>query len=369
VGGLDSSAVAATAARLTSPNKLLTITSVPPEGLVSPQANQAPWYPDERPYVKAIAAMYPNMNLQLASSNEPHWIETAPQKIFDVSGMPFRNISNIGWLLPAYEHLSKNNICALLTGEGGNPGWSYDGLRSLNDLLRSGHWITLVQELYHLNKARPYGMSLKEIIIRELIKPFEPLSLRAWRKKVQDEQQIKRWQRFSAINPDFASEIKLIERCQQAGHSMNLTGPTNGLDLRLYMLAQTEHGQDTANAIRALTGIERRAPLLDIRLLNFCFSIPDSQFLNKGQFRRLPRLAMAKLLPPSVLANNLIGSQNPEITQRTDQIRKRVKEEVQAFKSNPTIARILDLDRLSDMTETPAAQQPSMNRFSHLHAP
>lgn len=80
-GGLDSSAVAATAARLLMPNRLLAITSVPPEGMKLSPLSPA-WYVDERPYVKAIAQMHPNMDLVLASSDEPHWIETDPTPFF-----------------------------------------------------------------------------------------------------------------------------------------------------------------------------------------------------------------------------------------------------------------------------------------------
>ena len=58
-GGLDSSAVATTAARLLAPSRLLAICTVPPAGLELPTPNPT-WYNDERPYLAQIAPLHPH---------------------------------------------------------------------------------------------------------------------------------------------------------------------------------------------------------------------------------------------------------------------------------------------------------------------
>lgn len=346
-GGLDSSAVAATAARLLAPGRLRTVTSAPPEGMALPPSTNAAWYPDERPYVRAIAAMYPNMDAVLASSDAPHWIETEPDALFAAGGMPVRNVSNIGWLMPGFDSLREAGVNVLLTGEGGNFGWSYDGLRGLADLFRQGRWLQLARELNFAGRARPYGRDSLTLLRKEILRPLEPVALGRWRKRRKNTGG-ELWSRFSAIHPQFARDIGLAARCREAGHSMNMSGPADGLESRLYMFDKVGH-RDSISALRALTGIEKRAPLLDPRLLEFCLSIPERQFLRDGSFRRLPRLAMEGRLPAAVLQNNLVGSQNPELLLRLGAQRAALPDEIAALKQSPLAARIVDLERLENI--------------------
>jgi asparagine synthase (glutamine-hydrolysing) len=346
-GGLDSSAVAATAAKLLAPKRLVTLTSVPPEGLALPQL-QPYWYPDERPYVADIAAMHPNMDPLLVSSDAPHWIETDPTLFFEAAGVPGRGMTNAGWMLPGYERLRESGISALLTGIGGNPAWSYDGLRRLNELLRGGHWLQFARELYLTGRSKPYGMSRKALLRSEVLQPLVPPWLEKWRRRL-NSGEADLWSDFSPIRPDFAREIGLAERSRRAGHNLRLGGPADGLALRLHMLNRLEHAKDIDNALRALTGIEMRTPLLDIRLVEFCLSIPHDQFLKDGNFRRLPRRAMADRLPASVLQNNLMGSQNPEIMRRLSAARPGMLEEIEALKKVPLAARAIDLPRIANI--------------------
>lgn len=346
-GGLDSSSVAVTAARLLAPGKLLTVTSVPPLGLALPPLPPS-WYADERPYIDAIKAMYPNLDTKLASSDRPHWIDTDPTLFFEAGGLPARNVLNIGWLLPGYDQIKAAGISAMLTGEGGNPAWSNDGLRTLNSLFRNGHWWRLVRELRLADRNRPFSFDWTALLRREVLRPLEPVGLTKWRRSL-GRGKTELWGSFSAINPAFANDIGLAERCRQAGHHPGLAGSNDALKMRLHMLRGFEHGSDIFTALRALTGIETRSPLLDVRLLEFCLSLPDAQFFCNGEFRRLARRAMAGRLPSQVLENNLIGSQNPEITVRMAALRPSLLAEVERLKQVPAAVYMLDLERLADI--------------------
>lgn len=347
-GGLDSSAVAATAARLLRHSKLITVTSVPPEGMELPPKKG--WYNDERPYIRAIAAMYPNMETWLASSTKPHWIDVDPTRFFEAGGMPARNISNIGWFMPGHELLISAGINVLLNGEGGNAGWSWDGMTGFYTMFKNGNWLRLAREIYQAGKYRPYDMDWKNLLCKRVILPLEPVELKKLRRHLKNRGS-ELWSGYSAINPDFAREINLIERCRQSGHDLRMGGNVNGIDQRLYMLSHMEHGRDIFTAMRALTGIESRAPLLDIRLLEFCFSLPLELFLYNGFSRRLPRLALAGRLPPTVLDNNRIGSQNPEILSRLDAMREGMVKEIGLLAKVPLAARLIDLPRLESLVK------------------
>ncbi|HZX31474.1 MAG TPA: asparagine synthase-related protein [Rhodocyclaceae bacterium] len=348
-GGLDSSAVASTAARLLAPGRLATVTAVPPEGLKLPPLSVS-WYPDERSSVAAIAAMHPNMDTVFASSDGPHPIERDPVPFFEAGGMPARGISNIGWLLPGYEHLAQAGISVMLTGEGGNAAWSPDGTGRLLQLLLGGHWVSLARELRLLDQSRPYGWDGRTVLRREAQR-LAPRWLMKWRRR-------KRlashdlWHEYSAVNPGFAAEIDLSGRSRRSGHYAGLGGPAGGLASSLYLLSQMEHAKEVATALRAYTGIEHRSPLLDVRLLEFCLSLPEEQFFRDGINRRLPRLALADRLPASVWRNNLLGAQNPEIEVRIAAMRPVMRQEVADLQRVPLAARLLDLPRLARIVES-----------------
>ena len=343
-GGLDSSAVATTAARLLFPKRLFTFCSVPPDGVDLPPPPTG-WYNDERPYVKEIAGLHPNMDLHLASSVEPHWIETDPTPFFDAGGMPSRNVTHIGWLMPGIDSARAAGSRVMLTGVGGNPVWSWDGMRGLVDLLRQGRWLSLVRELYMIERRRPREMGWKAVLFSHVLAPLEPQGLSRLRSRLKKGER-ELWSGFSAINPDFAGEIGLYERSIEAGHTMRLNGKASGLGSRLAMLAKMEHGADLFTPMRAIGGIEPRSPLLDPRLIDFCLSIPQELFMKNGVPRHLTRLALSDRLPDSVLKKDGLGMQNPEIMRRQGALRRGLEDEIAELGKIPLAARCLDLPRL-----------------------
>ncbi len=342
-GGLDSSAVAATAARLLTPGQLLAVTTVPAEGMELPPAPSG-CYNDERPYVQAIAARHPNMNLALTSSREPHWIDTDPTPLFETGGLPARSISNIGWFAPMYERLKKSGISALLTGDCGNYAWSWDGMRSLNNLFRQGRWLKLAHELKQVSRYQPYDRDWKTMLRIEIVQPLLPTTYKKWRQRRQNEEEL--WTGYSAINPEFTREIGLHDKNSHSDFNMPGFSSSDSLKFRINMLGQIEHGRDLMTALRMLRGVEQRQPLLDIRLIEFCLSIQDDQYLRDGMIRRLPRLALADRLPACVLKNYKLGIQNPEIFSRMSGLRAAYIEEIEALKNSPLAARCIDLPRL-----------------------
>lgn len=341
-GGLDSSAVAASAARLLAGRPLLALTSIPPSGIELPPAPPG-CYNDERPYVQAIAAHHTNMSPVLASSLAPHWIDTDPTPFFEAGGIPARSISNIGWFSPGYEAVSNSGIRVLLTGEGGNPAWSWDGMRSLSNMFRQGRWLKLASELSQVSRHRPYDRSWKSMLRAEVLAPLLPPSIGRWRKQNKHES----WTRYSAINPAFAREIGLYEHSRKTGYNMPGFSPADSLKFRLHLLERIPPCVDLVTVLRMLRGIEIRSPLLDARLIEFSLSIPDDQYFRDGMIRRLPRLALADRLPACVLENYKLGIQNPEIFSRMSSLRTEYTAEIEALKNSPLAVRCIDLQRLT----------------------
>lgn len=347
-GGLDSSAVTATAAKQLAPSRLTTLTSVPPDGLSLPQ-NQG-WYNDERPFVQAIAGMHANLDTRLVSSEQPHWIEIDPTAMFERTGRPRVLTSNIGWLLPGLERIAAEGITVLLNGEGGNGAWSWNGLATLYDMFKQGHWLRLSRELYLTGQNRPYGKKSLDLLRSEIVRPLITGAMSHWRLRATPPQEA--WMTYSAINPDFARDIRLAEHYRQAGQMFRgVHAAADSIGLRLDMLKRIQGRGELDMVLRALTGVEARAPLLDIRLLEFCLTVPPEQFLQRGVHRHLTKAALADRLPVAVLRNNLLGRQNPEIYKRMAAMRTGVLEEIRALRQISLASHILDLPRLEKIAK------------------
>lgn len=348
-GGLDSSAVATTAARLLAPSRLLAICTVPPAGLELPTPNPT-WYNDERPYLAQIAPLHPHLDIQTVSSDGPHWIEKDPSAFFDVSGLPLRNISNVGWFMPAYERVAQDGAKVLLTGQGGNSAWSYDGLRSLSELFLGGHWLRLARELYLADKRKPFGFTGRVLLSRDIVNPLLPQGLLRLRQRI-SRCNPEPWSHYSAINPAFAQDIGLVRRCQQAGYDPGFTGPANSLAMMSILLNGNEHGADVVTALRSFSGIELRTPLLDIRLVEFFLSLPQEQFMKDGITRRIARRALRDRLPQAVLEKEQLGKQNPEIRHRLGMMRDVLATDIEELQNSPLASLCIDLRRLKRIVD------------------
>ena len=348
-GGLDSSAIAASVALLLAPERLLTVTIVPPPEIQLPRAKWC--YLDETPYIKDIAAMHPNMDPAFIVPRGPHWVDIDPTPFFNASGLPSTNVSNLGWFLPGQEYLAEAGIAEMLSGLFGNFFWSWDGYRSLTDMFRRGQWFRLARELSMYQYEEPGWKRKAAFLYHNVLYPIMPNILgRIYRQIKKLEPDI--LARICAINPLFAREINLIERSRATGWDPNFAGPISARDLRLLRLNPFENSNDLIAAGRATSGIQQLFPLMDIRLIEFMLSLPDEQFFRDGISRRLPRMSMAGRLPPSVLRNNLRGAQNPEIAIRAKALRPGMLEELESFEQVPLAARCLDLPRLKKIVRT-----------------
>lgn len=349
-GGLDSSAVASTAARLLAPQKLLTMTMIPPPGAFLPPMPKG-WDVDETPFVTAAARMHPNMDLRLLWSEGPHWIEYDPTALFAAGGLPIYGPTNAGWFAPVNEAAVQAGSSVVLGGQAGNATWSWHGLNYLGELFRQGHWIRLLHELNATGLQNNKGRS--HLLRNQVLRPIIPNWVNQIRFKIRRKQPDS-WSRFSGINPDFAREMGQYQGLRQSGHGPATTGSPDPWVGRLMRL-RTHLGSDGRTAMRALDGVEDRDPLADVRLVEFCLAVPADQYLRDGTTRWLSRRALADRLPAEVISKNTLGMQNPEWFSRINTRRPQLIEELAELERSPLAARYLDLPRLSAlMREWPA---------------
>jgi asparagine synthase (glutamine-hydrolysing) len=135
-GGLDSGAVAATAARLMAPGggRVTAYTGVPREGYDSSGVGNA--FADEGPHAAQVAAMYPNMDHVLVPNGGSPIADL--DRLFFVYERPVLNLCNGVWMHRIMDRARERGLPILLSGARGNMSFSYDGMPLLTQLLSSG---------------------------------------------------------------------------------------------------------------------------------------------------------------------------------------------------------------------------------------
>ncbi|MGO8674023.1 MAG: asparagine synthetase B family protein [Capsulimonadaceae bacterium] len=277
-GGLDSSTVAATAApRLGRRGERLTAYTSVPRGRVD--LGSSARYADETPYVRQIAAMYPNIDLSLVSPNN-HFLENV-DALFDAAEFPFRNACNLPWFEAILAAASADNARVVLCGIGGNITMSWNGLdtpgrRGLNTAMR---------------EARANRTPVWRTVVREGILPWIPGS---------EAVLSARRQRTGQVVPR-----PTARRYRLAGYTLAEPPVVTGVQGRARRLAILRTSARLAGSLRAgfraRFGVEMRDPTVDVRIVEFCLALPEDIFRRDGVTRRLVRHGMAGRLPVDIL--------------------------------------------------------------------
>jgi len=347
-GGLDSSAIAASAARLLAPAPLSTYTAEPPPGQSGAARNG--WYDRERPYVDALAARYPNLHPHFCHSTEPASTEIDPTPLFVAGGRSQFNANHLGWFDPAYRAAQKNGHAVVLTGESGNLTLSFNGLRGLGDFARGGRLDKLIQLLP--GTARYRSWTLWGTLKGQILLPAVPPRLRAalWRWRHSNEEPSTK---YAAIRSEFAVKVGLGAALQAQGDDGLSIYTTDSRKLIVHhMEAQRVRTLETMRTVRAYYGFEMRDPFADPDLAEFCLAIPREQYLLGGVQRSLARRALADRLPAALLAERGYGRQNPEWFTRMTAQRESFAAEIERLTNVPLAAEMLDLPRLKQLIDT-----------------
>lgn len=346
-GGLDSSAVAASAAaQLAAEGRpLRAYHSAPRLGF---QANLGRlWVVDESPEVEAIAQRYPNLELRVARTDGRTQFDF-DEALFAMAGLPPRNAANLAWYAGLHATAQSEGVRVMLTGNHGNNTISYDGLRSLRDLARAGRWIRLWREVSALARATENGR--RDVLREQVLLPLLPEWLAA-RWVGARPPQVTPIAEYSAIRPEFAVATRVDQWVLAHGVDGRRARRAGSLANRVYALNSPADGPDLANGFRPWFGIELREPAIDIRVVEFCLSIPSTLFLRNGRTRWLARTAGQGRLPESLLNRERYGAQAADWFEWLPAMRGRLAAELTRFERSETAQRCLDLPRLRALVE------------------
>ena len=365
-GGLDSSAIAATAARLGRAATITCYTMVPPAGTQVDVG--ASHYPDERDKVQALARMYPALDVRFIAPESLHPFEQDITRFFARANMPVSGPSVLGPHAFLYDAVVAAGHRALLVGNNGNFGLTWSGRFSLLALLRSGQIAAFARELNVLAKQSDRGLA--RTFGREAIMPMAPLPV--WRLfhrlKGRDPDSVAH---YSALDPAFIAEHDLPRQWQADG--FDPWPSVNGWNPARYraelLFDKNQVGRDFKGMSEDLRGFELRDPLGDRRLLEFVLAVPEPMFRRNGVPRSFARAVLADRLPREILEERRRGALAVTWFRRLDSRRQDLAAELERLGGSPLARRLLDLPRLKRMMEQwPADENAAELRHADYRA-
>lgn len=336
-GGLDSSAVAATAARLlaTQGGKVVAFTAVCREGYVADTPTPS-WFVDGGPLAAATASMYRNIEHVPVHSGHLSPLGDLDRAIFFWEWPP-RNLSPLVWGEATNKAAHERNINIMLTGSVGNGTISYDGLQLLPELLSSGRLLWYMREASKL--VANTNMGWRSVIIQTLA-PFMPAWLWQWANR----RKRNPLDNF-AIRPESFAEFGLAERARKRGHDFFLRWRQDAFSQRLRSLFRQDFGNFNKGTLGGW-GIDQRDPTADQRLVEYCLGVPTGEFLTDGTWRSLARRAFADRLPQAVVNEKKAALAGIDWHEGFTAARFEVAAELDRLAAHHSTAKILDIDRM-----------------------
>ncbi len=337
-GGLDSSSVTVTAARLLAArgSDLTAFTSVPVPGFKG--VTLPGRFGDEGPAAAEVAAMYPNIEHVLINLVGKD-VLASMDRFGRLADQPVFNVINQTWLEAILDESKARGIRVLLEGGGGNASISFGGLVGLSDLFRAGRWFMLAKQVRQL---RANGHTSWRGAASWAVGPVTP----SWLRQLFDPEMREFSFAFSPIHPERSAEHRLKERVFEEFFASD-TSETFRRKFYEYFDPGSVNSTATAG-----WGIECRDPTLDKNVFEFCYAIPIEQYLAGGQNRSLIRRAMQGRLPAATLQRTTSGLQAADWYLILGPMRDRLGAELAWISQSPLARHLLDLPRLRHLLES-----------------
>jgi asparagine synthase (glutamine-hydrolysing) len=361
-GGLDSSAIAATVARLGRADSISCVTLVPPPDLANDV--EPGRYRNERPKVEALGRMHPSLRLRFIVDDRLHPRDDDGTRVFAGTGLPLLGPTARSEALYLGDATTGGGARVLQLGSYGNVGLTWDGSFSLEALLRGHQWRGFLRELRAT--AREGGRGLARTFAGDVVMPVAPPWMRRaiHRLRGRDPDSVAR---TSALNPAFVAEAGLVRRWREQG--FDPWGPWAGRDgtqLRAWhMFDQSQYRRDMRALVDQVNGFEVRAPHADRRLLEFVLSVPEPMFRRDGVPRSFARKVLADRLPREIVDERRRGANGAAWYRTLGERRAEMAIDLERLEGSPLARRLIDLPRLKRlMTQWPKDEDAAQ---SHKH--
>lgn len=295
-GGLDSGSVVSFAVKsLNTENKILnTYSYVPPDDFVdfTPKSRIA----NERPYIESTIRHVGGITENFLDFKGKNPL-TEIDDILETMEMPYKFFENSIWLKGIFEKANSDDVGVLLNGGRGNFTISWGpALEYYATLLKRLNLVHLQNELNLYSKNLGVKKSRVFPLIAKIAFPFinriSPL--------------FEQYGSPLLINPELAEKTDVFEKLKM--HGINVTESTlpNIFNERKRHFEELFHWSAT-NTIGTKMSLRysvwKRDPTNDLRVIRFCLSVPEEQYVQGGLDRALIRRSTKDLLPDMVRLN------------------------------------------------------------------
>ncbi len=340
-GGLDSGSVVSFAAReLRSESKRLhTFSYVPVNDFVdwtrkSKFANERPFIQSTVKHVGNITDNYLDFPGKSPLTEVDDWLE--------LMEMPYKFFENSFWLKGIYEAAQQQGIGVMLNGQRGN--WTISWGPALDyqaALLRKLKLIQFYREIEMYSKNIGVGKSRVLKFVGKKAFPFM--------KKVFPAQNQPPFP--TLINLQFAQKMNVFEKLKEHGFDSKT-------DYSFESAYETRKRQFEELNIWGLNGtigtrislrysLWDRDPTNDLRVIRFCLSVPEKEYVKDGYDRALIRRATESYLPNSVRLNQRTrGVQGADGVHRMAKSWHVFMDEVRLLITDPVVSHYLNIDEL-----------------------
>jgi asparagine synthase (glutamine-hydrolysing) len=341
-GGLDSTAVTSTAARLLAPvgGRVAAFTSAPRRGYKGCPAGA---FADEESKAALVASQHPNIDHFILRGPWTSLFDAADRNYF-LYDRPVLNLCNMAWSDAINSAARKEGGRVMLSGRRGNMGLSYSGMQYLATLLQKGK----VRELASLASALLAHKIRIGTIAAQAVGPFLPLPI--WRGIQRLRGKVVSLGDYSAVRLEIVARLDLPARAQELGLDLSYRPSRDGVVHRLGALADVDLGNYNKGQL-AGWGLDARDPLGDRRLIEFCLRIPEEQFTLGGVPRSLARRALADRLPPAILDEKKKGYQGADWHEALTAAREEVAGDLDRLGEIAATAETLDLAGMKRLVE------------------
>jgi asparagine synthase (glutamine-hydrolysing) len=326
-GGWDSNAVAATAARLTagSGGRVIAFTHVPGPKAGSPSNRLA----DESALAAATAQLHANIEHVVVPASDRSPI--ADLDLYaTLFGRPVFNLCNHVWLSDIRSAASEAGARVLLSGEIGN--WTISAAPGslLAEFLREGRllaWSRSAWGLMRSRRARLRGIAASSF------GPWIPDAL--WRRVSGLSSGPEAW----ATDPVHPRLRAAVAEEQEAGR------PKSAFEDAADALMAMDWGEHRKGILGGW-GIDKRDPTADVRLIDFCLSLPLDMLMKGGERRPLARAALADRVSPAVLDERRKGYQSADWHVGLTRDRAALIRLLDEMAADSTASRLIDVEGL-----------------------
>lgn len=339
-GGLDSTGLAATAARLLGDTGFDAFHRRPG----APHSYEAM---DERALVGAVVARYPTIALTVIDGDKQYAADIEPEIDAAKYVVPRARGLNASWFEPIKEAARATGVSVMFSGGCGNATLSWGGRPHFANDVLTGHWGRAWRSATVAAGQR--RQSLPRFLAGHFVKPLLPrtMMVRRAQRAAGDRSP---WALYSMVSDDFLASIDYAALTRGTDHDVPFQGKVVDKVARFRGL-QDQRNRDKRAANRRAGDVATVDPYADRRLVEFTLGVPNSQYWNGGEDRWLARRVLADRLPAELVAERRRGVQCPEWYELASRRREGMAEAVERIGRSPLASRVVDVPRMKALLD------------------